>query len=92
MEKVSTAKDSVFEGFLSLDGVWALPRPRVQLQGGKGRAGIQAPHPLSCIPMATAPLTNPSPPATSKGIQAPAKIPSSGQQKSYFPSFTVSSH
>lgn len=75
--------------FLSLDWIWTLPGP-VQVQGREQgwdslnselrfQAATPAPHPLSCIPMATAPLPNPSP---------PAKIPSSGCQKSHFSSFS----
>lgn len=32
MGKLSTPKDCVFEGFLSLDWVWTLPRSCVQVQ------------------------------------------------------------
>lgn len=106
IEKLGTPKDSVFEGFLSLDWVWTLPRSCVQVQlhlHGRESQGWnslefseEAPgsHPSSSS-MVLHPHGNQIPwqihflLPVAKESNAPAKIPSSGHQKSHFSPFPL---
>lgn len=100
MGKLSIPKDSVFKGFLSLGWVWTLPWSCVQVHRRESQGwnslefSPEAPgsHPSSSS-LVLHPHGNSSPDKSisscprSRGIQDPAKIPSSGRQKSHFSSF-----